>query len=210
VAIDQVGVWAVVVAAGAGSRFGGYKQYEVLQGRRVLDWARQGARPFVEGIVLVVPPEFADRLEPGASTVVAGGPTRSQSVRNGLASVPDHAEIIVVHDGARPLATRALFQAVISAVRDGADGAVPGLEVTDTVRRREGGTIDRDGLVTVQTPQAFRAELLRQAHESRPEGTDDASLVEALGGKIVVVPGDPDNFKITDQRDLKLAGVILT
>jgi 2-C-methyl-D-erythritol 4-phosphate cytidylyltransferase len=210
VAFDQAGIWAVVVAAGAGSRFGGYKQFEVLQGRRVLDWARQGARPFVEGIVLVVPPEFADRLEPGATTVVAGGATRSESVRNGLGSVPDHAEIIVVHDGARPLATRAMFMSVINAVREGADGAVPGLPVTDTVRRLGGGTVPREGLVTVQTPQAFRAELLREAHRPEPQSTDDASLVEGVGGKIVVVPGDPDNFKITDKRDLKLAGVILT
>jgi 2-C-methyl-D-erythritol 4-phosphate cytidylyltransferase len=203
-------VWAVVVAAGAGTRFGGYKQFEVLQGKRVVDWARQAARPFVEGTVLVVPPELAGRLEPGASFVVPGGETRSASVRNGLGSVPDHADIVVVHDGARPLATRALFMAVINAVRDGGDGAVPGLEVTDTVRRLSGGTVARDGLVTVQTPQAFRADLLRQAHAGLPDATDDAALVEALGGKITVVPGDPDNFKITDKRDLKLAGLILT
>ena len=105
------------------------------------------------------------------------------------------AEIVVVHDAARPLATAELFDAVIGAVRDGADGAVPGLAVADTLKRvddvRVTATVDRVGLVAVQTPQAFAAGILRAAHATGADATDDAALVEALGGTVVVVPGDP-------------------
>ena len=124
-----------------------------------------------------------------------GGATRSESVRAGLAAVPPDAEVVVVHDAARPLATAALFDAVIDAVRAGADGAVPGLPVADTLKRvddvRVIETVDRVGLVAVQTPQAFRAGVLRAAHAPAADATDDAALVEALGGTVVVVPGDP-------------------
>jgi 2-C-methyl-D-erythritol 4-phosphate cytidylyltransferase len=197
------------VAAGTGERYGGAKQYEVLRGRRVLDWARQAARTACEGVVMVVPPDRADQQEPGANRVVPGGATRSESVRAGLASVPDRAEIIVVHDGARPLAGREVFQAVIAAVRAGADAAIPVLPVTDTVRSIDGGTLDRSRLVFVQTPQAFRADALRAAHAAGPEATDDASLIEAAGGSVVLVEGEARNIKITNPTDLRVAGLLL-
>lgn len=202
-------VWAIVVAAGSGQRFGGPKQYRPLAGRRVLDWSLAAAAAAADGVVLVVPPAEVGRPEPGATTVVAGAATRSGSVRAGLAAVPDEAEVVVVHDAARPLAEPCLFRAVVEAVEAGADAAVPGVPVADTLRRREGGVVDRDGLVAVQTPQAFRAAALRAAHAGEGEATDDATLVEAAGGKVVVVPGSSANLKITRPDDLVVAEALL-
>ena len=214
-------VWVVVVAAGSGRRFGGAKQYEPLAGRRVLDWSLAAARSAVGGgdaaggggrdggVVLVVAPGREGDDEPAADAVVAGAATRSGSVRAGLARVPDDADVIVVHDGARPLADADLFAAVVGAVRGGADAALPGVPVADTLRSRDGGVVDRDGLVAVQTPQAFRAAALRAAHATATEATDDASLVEAAGGKVVVVDGSPSNVKITRPADLVVAEALL-
>src|SRR4051795_11362403 len=146
-------VWAVVVAAGAGVRFGTLKQYEQLGDRRVLDWALERAWAVADGVVLVVPPERAGESEHGVDAVVAGGETRSASVRAGLAAVPPEAEVVVVHDAARPLASMALFEAVVDAVQRGADGAVPGIAVADTVKAVDGVTVtetlDRTRLVAV-------------------------------------------------------------
>jgi 2-C-methyl-D-erythritol 4-phosphate cytidylyltransferase len=202
-------VWAVVVAAGSGSRFGGAKQYEPLGGRRVLDWSLEAARAAADGVVVVVPPERVGDAEPLADAVAAGGGTRSASVRAGLDAVPGDAEVVVVHDGARPLAGAGLFAAVVAAVRNGADAAVPGVPLADTLRWRTGGVADRDGLVAVQTPQAFGAAALRAAHAGGGEATDDASLVEAAGGKVVVVDGSAQNLKITNPHDLAVAEALL-
>ena len=137
-------------------------------------------------------------------------------MRCGLAAVPSDAEVIVVHDAARPLASPALFAAVVTVVTDGrADGAVPGVPPSDTIKAvdesgRVTSTLDRATLVAVQTPQAFRAALLRQAHDEGPAAaTDDAMLVEASGGSVQVVPGEPDNLKITDPGDLGAAERLL-
>jgi 2-C-methyl-D-erythritol 4-phosphate cytidylyltransferase len=202
-----VRVWAVVVAAGRGDRYGGPKQYEPLGGRRVLDWALDAAAARAEGVVLVVPPERTGDPEPSANAVVAGAATRSGSVRAGLAAVPDSADVVLVHDAARPLAPPELFAAVLAAVAAGADGAVPGLPVTDTVKRvgPDGAvleTLDRGTLVSVQTPQAFRADSLRAAHAGGGEASDDAALVEAAGGRVVVVPGALAAAKVTEPADL--------
>jgi 2-C-methyl-D-erythritol 4-phosphate cytidylyltransferase len=167
-------------------------------------------------VVVVVPP--ADASREGA---VAGGSTRSESVRAGLAAVPDEASIICVHDAARPFASVQLFERVVSAVRGGADGAVPGVPVADTIKvvgapvsgvtdgsvpcRPVLDTPDRAALVAVQTPQAFRASVLRRAHIDAGDGTDDASLVERMGGTVVVVAGEPGNRKITLPDDLEWA-----
>jgi 2-C-methyl-D-erythritol 4-phosphate cytidylyltransferase len=196
--------WSIVVAGGSGARFGQRKQYLPLAGRRVLDWSLEAAGA-VGPIVLVVPADCADEVEPLAAHVVVGGETRSASVRAGLAVVPADVEVVVVHDAARPLAGAEVWQRVLAAVADGADGAVPVVPVTDTLREVGGGTVDRSRLVAVQTPQAFRAASLRAAHEGDPDGTDDASLVEASGGKVVVVDGDPGNLKITTPTDLLVA-----
>jgi 2-C-methyl-D-erythritol 2,4-cyclodiphosphate synthase len=147
--------------------------------------------------------------------VVAGGATRAESVRAGLAAVPDDAAVIVVHDAARPLARSSLFAAVVDAVRsDGADGAIPVVPVTDTLKRVSGGTVlatvDREGMVAVQTPQAFAAATLRSAHRSAADATDDAALVERLGATVRTVMGDPHNMKLTGPADLDLAEALLT
>src|SRR4051812_11847674 len=179
-------VWAVVVAAGAGVRFGTLKQYEHLGDRRVLDWALERARAVADGVVLVVPPERAGESEHAVDAIVAGGDTRVGSVRAGLAAVPHEAEVIVVHDAARPLASVTLFQEVIKAVRAGADGAVPGIPLVDTVKVVEDGhvaeTLDRDRLVAVQTPQAFAAGTLRRGPQGEPAGPGDAAPLEAIRG----------------------------
>jgi 2-C-methyl-D-erythritol 4-phosphate cytidylyltransferase len=206
---NGVTVWAIVVAAGNGVRFGGAKQYEVLGDRRVLDWSLAAARAVADGVVVAVAPDRMSDAEPGADAVVAGGPTRSESVRAGLAAVPPSADVIVVHDAARPFAPASLFHAVVAAVTAGSAGAVPGLAVADTVKRTRAGvvvaTLDRSELVTVQTPQAFAAAVLRRAHTTGGEATDDAALVEAEGGEVVVVAGDPVNVKITTLADLDWA-----
>jgi 2-C-methyl-D-erythritol 4-phosphate cytidylyltransferase len=209
-----VSVWAIVVAAGSGSRFGGPKQYEALGTHRVLDYALADARAHADGLVLVVAPERAADAEPAADAVVAGGATRSASVRAGLAAVPADAEVVLVHDAARPLAGAELFGVVLAAVREGADAAVPVVPVTDTIRTRPGGgdpgrTLDRATLVAVQTPQGFRAEVLRAVHAGDPEGTDDASLVDDAGGRVVLVDGHAANRKITEALDLEIAAALL-
>lgn len=201
-------MWTVVVAGGRGARFGERKQYQPLGGARVLDWAIRSAAAHSEGVVVVVPADVAEAGEPGVDAVVAGGDTRSASVRAGLAVVPAHAEVIVVHDGARPVPAPDVWERVLAAVAEGADAAVPAVPVTDTLRLIGGGTVDRSRMVAVQTPQAFRAGALRAAHEGEPEGTDDASLVEAAGGRVVVVDGNPSNIKITTPVDLAFAELL--
>jgi 2-C-methyl-D-erythritol 4-phosphate cytidylyltransferase len=158
-----------------------------------------------DGVVVVVPPEDVDR-EGG----VAGGKTRSESVRNGLGAVPENATIICVHDAARPFASEHLYREVVSQVSHGADGAIPGLPVTDTIKQVSTANVvvatpDRASLVAIQTPQAFRAAVLRKAHASGAEGTDDAALVERSGGKVVVVVGEEMNRKLTTPQDLEWA-----
>lgn len=205
----------MLVAAGQGNRFGSLKQYALLGDRRIVDWSIDAARSTCDAVVLVVPESHLGEPEPSVDVVVVGGRTRSRSVRAGLEAVPDDVELIVVHDAARPLASPGLFEAVIDAVRAGADGAVPGLPVVDTVKRIDPETRtvvetpDRDVLVAVQTPQAFRASILRTAHDAGGEATDDASLVERCAGRIVVVPGEAENRKVTDQRDLDILSGIL-
>ena len=195
-------MWAIVVAAGRGDRYGGPKQLEVIAGKRCVDWAVDDARAACDGVVLV------------GDEGVPGGATRSESVRNGLAAVPDDASVIVVHDAARPAAGVALFRAVIDAVRAGADAAIPGLPVTDTIKRVDGDvvveTLDRSTLVAVQTPQAFRAEALRAAHAAGGDATDDGALVERAGGRVVVVPGHAANRKLTEPSDLPLLEAALS
>jgi 2-C-methyl-D-erythritol 4-phosphate cytidylyltransferase len=199
----------IVVAAGSGARFGGAKQYAPLLGRRVVDWSIAEARSVAEGVVLVVPPDRVDDPEPAVDEVVAGGASRSASVRNGLAAVPDDATVVLVHDGARPLATHALFRTVVDAVLAGAEAVVPVLAVVDTITDEHGTPIDRDQLRIVQTPQGFVAETLRRVHAGQPEATDDATLVRAAGGRLRQVTGERWNLKITEADDLVVAEAVL-
>ncbi len=160
-------VWTIVVAAGSGERFGQRKQYESLGERRVLDWSLLTAAEMTAGVVVVVPPELAQRAEPLADATVAGGATRSASVRAGLAAVPATATHVLVHDAARPVPVADVWQRVLAALADGAEAVVPVVAVTDTLREREGRTVDRSRFVAVQTPQGFRVDVLRRAHEQR-------------------------------------------
>jgi 2-C-methyl-D-erythritol 4-phosphate cytidylyltransferase len=209
-----VSVWGIVVAGGRGSRFGAAKQFARLGGATVVERSIATTGRVCDGVVVALPPEsMRSGWQPGPPVVtVAGGETRGDSVRAALATVPADAEIIVVHDAARPLASPLLFVAVIAAVRAGADAAVPGLAVTDTLKRVDGErvveTVPRDGLVVVQTPQAFRSEVLRRAHataDNSSDASDDAVLVERSGGVVQVVSGEARNLKITVPGDLEVA-----
>jgi 2-C-methyl-D-erythritol 4-phosphate cytidylyltransferase len=205
-------VAAVVVAAGRGTRFGGAKQFALLDGETVATRSVAQARLVADLVVVVVPEGYEGDGE-GADLVVTGGASRAASVRCGLAVCGD-AAIVIVHDAARPLASAELFRAVVTAIEDGADAAIPGLTLTDTVKRvgSKGDvtvvveTLAREELVAVQTPQAFRRDVLERAHAEGADATDDAGLVEALGALVVVIPGETTNVKITHLGDLEVLG----
>ena len=199
-------VAAIVVAGGRGERFGGQKQFAQLSGRTLAAHSVAQSRSVADFVVVVVPDDYAGDGE-GADLVVTGGATRSDSVRAGL-SVCGDAAIIVVQDAARPLASNDLFVSVVAAIRSGAAAAIPGIAVSDTIKQVDNGVViatpPRESLVAVQTPQAFRAEVLQRAHASAGVATDDAGLVEALGESVVVVAGERTNIKVTNPEDLDI------
>lgn len=202
------GTWAIVLAAGAGARFGGRKQFAELAGVRLVDRAVATVAPLCAGVVLVVP-DGRGTGGPVDARVVAGGSTRPRSVRAGLAAVPASATIVLVHDAAHPLASRSLAEKVLAAVAAGADAAVPGLPVTEAVRRVSAGRavedVPRADLVLVQMPQAFRTEVLRRAHAREPDAVEDSELVADLGGVVRVVAGEPANIHVTTRVELLMA-----
>ena len=142
------------------------------------------------------------------SECVAGGATRTDSVRAGLAAVPEDALVVLVHDAARPFVSDEVVGRVLAPLSEGWDGAIPGLPVPDTLKRVDGDgavreTVSRDGLWAVQTPQAFLADALRRAYARAGDATDCAALVEAAGGRVKVVEGDPRLLKVTTTADLE-------
>jgi len=211
-------VWAVLVAAGRGERLGEDRPKAFVRlGELPLlaePLRRLDESEWIDAVVLVAPPEWEEPAillaeEIGASKVTAcvpGGETRTESVRAGVAEVPDDVAVILVHDAARPLLPDDVIGRVLGALGEGFDGAVPGLPVVDTVKRvRDDAvheTVARDELVTVQTPQGFVASVLRVALAAGIEGPDCASLVEANGGRVKVVPGDERLLKVTTRADL--------
>ena len=213
---------ALLVAAGRGQRAGGGtpKQWRPLAGRRVADWTldRFRALPDIGPIVLVLSPEdHAAWEEFGADprlTLAPGGAERSESVRNGLAAIEGSgAEAVLIHDIARPCVSTDLIRAVIAALETAA-AAAPGLEVTDALWTGAAGTVtgtqDRSGLFAAQTPQGFRLETIRAAHAAHPGGAaDDVEVARAAGLAVTIVPGDPDNLKITRPADFARAERIL-
>ena len=219
--------WAVVVAAGEGARFGKAKAFVGLAGIPMIAHSLivLAKVPAIEGVVLVVSPSQLDEgnalVEATVPSirveVVTGGATRQASVRAGLAAVPNDARSIVVHDAARPLVTTALVEAALAALSNAA-GAVVAVPARDTLKRERDGavteTVARDGLWRAQTPQAFRADVLRRAHQAAAgddaEATDDAVLVERTGEQVVIVPGDERNLKVTTPADLTIAEALLT
>jgi 2-C-methyl-D-erythritol 4-phosphate cytidylyltransferase len=206
-------VWAIVLAAGSGSRFGGLKQFAMLGGRSLLDHVVTTAAHVCDGVVVTLPPGAAWSPS-GPMTVVPGGASRAASVRNGLAAIPEGVEIVVVHDAAHPLAPEALFEAVIARVREGAVGAVPVLAGTEAIARVEAGrllsTVPARDYHLVQTPHAFRTVALRALHADEPEAGDEASLFVARGHTVVTVPGDPRNIHVSTAADLAVAARLLS
>jgi len=213
---------ALIVAAGRGERrgAGGPKALVTVAGRPMLEWSIGALRavPAVERIVVALPADHLDAAPPGV-TVVAGGATRSESVRAALAVAGDD-EVVVVHDAARALVTPALFREAIAELqRSQADAVIAAAPVTDTIKqvgddnRSVLATIDRSRLWAVQTPQVFwRAALeraLRAPAEQLAAATDDAWLIEQQGGTVTVLPAPPENFKITTPLDLRLAELLL-
>ena len=211
-------VWAVLAAAGSGERLGADrpKAFVRLGDQPLLaeSLARLDASDWIDAIVVAAPPDWeepaillAEELGCGkVSSCVTGGATRADSVRLGLAEVPDEAAAVVVHDAARPLVDDAVVGRVLTALNEGWDGAVPALTLPDTIKRVEGDrvveTLARDELRAVQTPQAFVAEVLRRALTG-PDWTDCAAAVEASGGRVKAVEGDRRLVKITDAGDLE-------
>jgi 2-C-methyl-D-erythritol 4-phosphate cytidylyltransferase len=213
-------VWAILVAAGRGERLGldRPKAFAKLGDEPLLaePLRRLDASPWVDAIVLVAPsgweePAILLAEEEGCDKVracVTGGETRSDSVRAGLAEVPAEALGVLVHDAARPLLSDDVVERVLAPLSEGWDGVVPGLPVGDTLKRAGSDgdvqeTVSRDGLWAIQTPQAFTAEALRRAQEEGAEATDCAGLVEAAGGRVKIVEGDPRLLKVTSPADLE-------
>jgi 2-C-methyl-D-erythritol 4-phosphate cytidylyltransferase len=220
-------VGVVVVAAGEGRRFGGSvrKVYRELCGVPLLLYAVRpfAAHPDVAHVTVVLssedaatPPEWLSSVMGSNLTVVAGGAERSDSVAAGLAALPESCSIVLVHDGARPLAGRAVIDAVIRQARAGV-GAVAAVALRDTLKRTDPDsnppriqeTIPRQHLWRAQTPQGFPRAMLTEAYRragaGSPRVTDEASLVEATGAPVVIVPDSSSNIKVTTPDDLKLA-----
>lgn len=222
---DRRRVAAVIVAGGSGRRFGAEvpKQYVELAGVPVLARAVRAfrAHPRVNTIVVVLPAPDAERppewLAGPAIEVVAGGEERGDSVWNGLSRTPADAEVVLIHDGARPLVDADVIDRVIDAVGPD-EGAIAALPVADTLKRVDGdgrivGTQDRAGLWQAQTPQGFPREAIldvyRHAREAGVRGTDDASLCERFGLAVRTVLGSPYTFKVTHPADLQMAEALL-
>jgi 2-C-methyl-D-erythritol 4-phosphate cytidylyltransferase len=220
-------VGVVIVAGGKGTRIGGeeLKQFRWVAGKPMLLHSLQTfqLRDDVAMVVVVLPhehvgdpPPWLFQCDTERLLLSVGGRERSDSVRNGLEDLPDEVSIVVVHDAARPLVTMKMINAVITEARKG-NGAAPGLAVVDTLKRVNDhqtitGTVEREGLVRIQTPQAFPREMIEEAHrdafESHATATDDAALCERLGMQVVVVPGSERAMKITTEEDFALAEVL--
>jgi 2-C-methyl-D-erythritol 4-phosphate cytidylyltransferase len=207
-------VVGIVPAAGRGERLGsdGPKAFVACAGRPLVEWSLDVLEEVCDRVVMAVP----EGWETGAGRV-AGGAVRSASVRAALGAAPE-ATIAVVHDAARPLLTRELVERCVDAVRSGWEGAIAAAPMTDTVKEADRSgrvvrTLDRSVLWRIQTPQAFDADTLRRALDVPDDvlaaATDDASLVEAVGGSVRVVAAPPDNIKVTTPLDLEFAEALL-
>jgi 2-C-methyl-D-erythritol 4-phosphate cytidylyltransferase len=207
---------ALVVAAGRGERLGKPvpKAFANLAGRPMVEWSVATLQRVaaVTEIVVALPSGVA---APDGTIGVPGGSERSHSVRAALAAATD-GDVVVVHDAARPLVTPELVSACLEALGD-ADAAIAATPVTDTIKECAGGrvvrTLDRSRLWAVQTPQVFRRAALQRALDQGDDAigaaTDDASLVEAMGGTVRVVPAPRDNLKVTTELDLRVAELLL-
>lgn len=203
------------------------KQYRLLGGVPLLARAAGvfAGHETVRQVVIVVPPGDESRARKILKSFcsldklifVEGGKRRQDSVYHGLEAIRPEAELVCIHDGARPLITRQLYEAVLEAARR-CGAAIPVIPVTDTLKETAGdglikGTIPRGALRRAQTPQVFRRELIQEAYRKARllgvEATDDAYLVELLGEAVCAVPGDPANIKVTEPQDLLIAAALL-
>lgn len=221
---------AIVLAGGLGERLrrDEPKAFVPLAGASILERSLRAvvASGAFDAVVVVVPKDRVDEAErllercaPSQGVVAVGGESRRESVRRGLERVPPDADVVVCHDAARPFASPALHAAVVAALRAGraadarADGVIPVIPPSDTIKRVEGGvvtaTVRRETVALAQTPQAFDAAVLRACHErvrgSAADVTDDAMLLEAAGHRVIAIDGEASNFKITSAEDLARA-----
>jgi 2-C-methyl-D-erythritol 4-phosphate cytidylyltransferase len=220
------GVWAVIVAAGAGERLGldRPKAFAPLAGRPLLAESvdRLDRCPWVDAIVIAAAPGWEEPTILLAEEVVAtkvvscvtGGATRAESVRAAVNDVAEDALVVLVHDAARPLVTDEVVERLLQPLSEGYDGVVPVLPVPDTLKRVSGvlvaETVPRDDVVAAQTPQAFLAPALRRGLDGDLAGaTDCASLVERSGGRVTVIDGDPRLLKVTTKDDLAIVEALL-
>ena len=207
-------VVGIVPAGGSGERLGADrpKAFVVCAGRPLLEWSLEALAAVCDRVVVAAPEGYDEGPDR-----VRGGDSRSASVRNALAAAPE-AEVAVVHDAARPLVTRELVERCIAALEPGVDGAIAAVPMTDTVKEaatdgRVVRTLDRSMLWSIQTPQVFRADVLRRALErdaaALAAATDDAALVEDAGGVVRVVESFPENIKVTRESDMRIAEALL-
>jgi 2-C-methyl-D-erythritol 4-phosphate cytidylyltransferase len=202
-------VVGLIPAGGSGERLGADrpKAFVVCAGRPLVEWSVDALSAVCSRVVVAVP---AGLEEPPDR--VTAGPTRSASVRNAVAAAPE-ATVVVIHDAARPLVTADLVARCVDAL-DGVDGAVAAAPVSDTIHVASPDLLiadspDRSTLWAAQTPQVFRADVLRRAHDSKEEVTDEASLVASIGGTVRLIEGPSDNIKVTTPTDLRLAEALL-
>jgi 2-C-methyl-D-erythritol 4-phosphate cytidylyltransferase len=207
-------VVGIVPAGGSGDRLGADrpKAFVVCAGRPLVEWSLEVLRSVCDRVVIAAPPPYDQQRD-----FVRGGESRSASVKNALIAAPE-ATVAVVHDAARPLVTVDLVERCLAALEPGIDGAIAAVPMTDTVKeaaddRRVVRTLDRSSLWSIQTPQVFRADALRNALErdaaALAAATDDASLVEEMGGTVTVVESFPENLKITRKADLQIVEALL-
>jgi 2-C-methyl-D-erythritol 4-phosphate cytidylyltransferase len=207
-------VVGIVPAGGSGERLGADrpKAFVVCAGRPLIEWSLEVLDAVCDRVIVAAPPDYDEGPDR-----VRGGESRSASVRNAVAAA-EEADVFVVHDAARPLVTRDLAQRCLDAIEPGIDGAIAAIPMTDTVKEvatdgRVLRTLDRSTLWAIQTPQVFRADILRRALERDPAtlaaASDDASLVDDVGGVITVVESYPENLKVTRESDLRIAEALL-
>lgn len=198
-------MYTIVVASGTSQRFGSDKLSEKISNESILDRTVRIALENSDGVVVVTDPSKFSNTDVFA--VVSGGQNRTESVKNGLAAVPESVGIIAVQDGARPGADALMYRTGRELVERGAIGAIPAIEVVDTIKQIDDDsnverTIPRSTLRAIQTPQIFKAEVLRQAYKNAKSDTDDSALVESLGHKVVCFSGSERNRKVTNKKDL--------
>ncbi|HYI38391.1 MAG TPA: 2-C-methyl-D-erythritol 4-phosphate cytidylyltransferase [Thermoleophilaceae bacterium] len=206
----------IVPAGGSGERLGAQrpKAFVVLAGRAMLEWSVEVLQGVCDRVIVAVP---ASASASATAESVVGGSSRSKSVRNAVHAAPE-ASVYVIHDAARPLVTEELVRRCVEALGEGVDGAIAAAPVADTIKQADGrgrvvSTLERSSLWAVQTPQVFRADALRTALDADAAtlaaATDDASLVEAGGGRVDVVESRDENFKVTTALDLRMAEAVL-